>query len=178
MLMLITAAVEMLGFSFTTILPELANGRLDVGAEGLGLMHAATATGGIIASLIWGSSNNFRARGKAYLAIIYGFGLALLMLAYASSLTMVLPVLVIVAMMMSSSDILSQSLMQLSVEDRLRGRAMGAWSLAIGSAPLGHLEIGAVSAALGLSLALSVNATALLCIALIVTIVVPGLRRL
>ena len=40
MLMVVTAAVEVLGFSFTTILPELATERLGVGAEGLGIMHA------------------------------------------------------------------------------------------------------------------------------------------
>lgn len=178
MLMLITACVEILGFSFMTVLPELANNRLDAGAEGLGMMHAAWATGGIVAGIFWGGSENFRARGIAYLTVIYGLGLALLMLAYAPTLILVLIVLVIVATMTASSDILSQSLVQLSVKDRLRGRAMGAWNLAIGSAPLGHLEIGGLAAAFGVSLALTANGAALLCIALTVTIAMPGLRRL
>jgi len=49
--------------------------------------------------------------------------------------------------------------------DQLRGRAMGALTLAIGSAPLGTLEIGAATILLGAPLAVSLNAGA--CAALV-----------
>ncbi len=43
MLVAVTASVEVFGFSFATALPELAITRLNLGAEGLGMMHAARA---------------------------------------------------------------------------------------------------------------------------------------
>ena len=49
MLLAVTAAVEVFGFSFATALPELATTRLQIGADGLGMLHAARAVGGMIA---------------------------------------------------------------------------------------------------------------------------------
>jgi hypothetical protein len=69
-------------------------------------------------------------------------------------------------------------MMQLSVPDRLRGRAMGAWVFAIGSAPLGHLAMGALAASVGVGTALGINGAALLLIGALVTITAPGLRKL
>ncbi|MBV38140.1 MAG: hypothetical protein CMM23_05735, partial [Rhodospirillaceae bacterium] len=51
MLVAVTAAVEIFGFSFATALPELASTRLNLGADGLGMLHAARAVGGMIAGL-------------------------------------------------------------------------------------------------------------------------------
>lgn len=178
MLILVTAAVEVLGFSFATILPELATERLGVGAEGLGVMHAVRAAGGFAAGIALAGAAGFRRRGLAYLVVIYAFGAALIGLAAASGFASILLAVLVVAALASASDILTQSMMQLSVPDRLRGRAMGAWVFAIGSAPLGHLEMGALAATVGVGTALSINGLGLILIGVLTTIVVPGLRKL
>lgn len=178
MLIVVTAGVEVLGFSFTTILPELATERLGVGAEGLGIMHAIRAAGGFAAGIALAAASNLRRRGLAYLMVIYGFGLALIALAAAPSFATILIAVLSVAAFAAASDVLTQSMMQLCVPDRLRGRAMGAWVFAIGSAPLGHLEIGALAAALGVGTALGINGAALIMIGILTTIVAPGLRKL
>src|SRR5262249_56050416 len=59
-------------------------------------------------------------------------------------------------------DVLQQTLMQLAVPDDQRGRAMGIWVLGISSAPLGHLELGTLVAALGAPAALAVNGVVVL----------------
>ena len=69
-------------------------------------------------------------------------------------------------------------MVQLSVANELRGRAMGTWSLAIGSAPLGHLIMGALAVAIGVGGALAINGAALIMLGLIATITVPALRKL
>jgi len=73
---------------------------------------------------------------------------------------------------------LTQSMVQLSVPNHLRGRAMGAWVLAIGTAPLGHLEMGALAASLGVGTALFANGAALIAIGVVTAITVPRLRKL
>jgi MFS family permease len=120
MLIVVTAAVEVLGFSFATILPELATDRLGVGAEGLGIMHAVRAAGGFAAGIALAGTVSFRRRG----------------------------------------------------------RAMGAWVFAIGAAPVGHLEMGALAASVGVGAALGINGGALILIGILTTIVAPGLRKL
>lgn len=179
MLVLVTAAVEVFGFSFSTALPELTTKRFGWGAEGLGLMHAARAVGGIAASLTLSAlGGQIARRGLAYLGVIFAFGAALLLLAIAGQFFLALAAMLLVAAMAAASDVLTQSMVQLSVENHLRGRAMGAWTLAIGSAPLGHLEMGALAVALGVEGALAANGAALVVVGLITALAVPRLRQL
>ena len=178
MLIVVTAAVEVLGFSFATILPELATERLGVGAEGLGVIHAIRAAGGFAAGVALAGTRNFRRRGLAYLFVIYAFGLGLIAVGAAPNFATILAAVLAVAALASASDVLTQSMMQLSVPDRLRGRAMGAWVFAIGAAPLGHLEMGALAASVGVGPALGINGVALVLIGVLTTIVAPGLRKL
>ena len=178
MLVVVTASVEVFGFSFSTALPELASARFDVGAEGLGMMHAARAVGGILASLVLVGMGDLQRRGVIYLAVIYAFGGSLVLLSASGQFALALAALVMVAALATASDVLTQSMVQLSVPNRFRGRAMGAWVFAIGSAPLGHLEMGALIVSLGIGAALFVNGVALIGIALFTTIAAPRLRRL
>ena len=60
--------------------------------------------------------------------------------------------------------------------DQLRGRAMGALTLAIGSTPFGSLEMGAVSLALGAPLAVGLNAGACAVLVALVALRLPRLR--
>ncbi len=179
MLILVTAAVEVLGFSFATILPEIATERLGVGAEGLGIMHGIRAAGGFAAGIaLAAGAHRLRRRGLACLLVIYCFGFALIALAVAPNFPTILAAVLMIAALAAASDVLTQSMMQLSVPDRLRGRAMGAWVFAIGAAPLGHLEMGALAASVGVGTALGINGAGLIAIAILITIVAPGLRKL
>ena len=177
-LVLVTAVVEVFGFSFVTALPELAITRFDLGAEGLGQMHAARGVGGILVGLMLAGTVGLHRRGAIYLLVIGAFGGSLVLLSALDQFTLALVALVIVAGLATASDVLSQSMMQLSVPNHLRGRAMGFWVVAIGSAPLGHLEIGALAVMLGADGALLVNGGTLICVGVLATVAVPRLRKL
>ncbi len=60
--------------------------------------------------------------------------------------------------------------------DQLRGRAMGALTLAIGSTPFGSLEMGAASVALGAPLAVALNAGACAVLVALVAVRLPRFR--
>jgi hypothetical protein len=179
MLVLLTASVEMFGFSFQTGLPQLAAGRFDVGADGLGQLQAARAAGGVAASLILTLGLTWLARsGRAYLGVIVLFGFGLLAVSVSHHFSLAMAALFLVSGMATASDILTQSMLQLSVPNALRGRAMGAWSLAIGISPVGQMEMGFLIGWLGLSTAFAINGSVLIAIALVVAITVPSLRKL
>ncbi|HVC33123.1 MAG TPA: hypothetical protein VNL16_06395, partial [Chloroflexota bacterium] len=59
-------------------------------------------------------------------------------------------------------DALQQTMLQLAVPEGQRGRAAGIWSFSIGTAPLGHLEVGALAATLGTPGALVINGSAVI----------------
>ena len=178
MLVLITAAVEIFGFSFATALPELANTRLNLGEDGLGYLHAARAAGGIIAGLAMSFMGQMQRRGLAYLFVIFAFGASILLLPVEGASLFTVCAVGLVALLATSSDVLTQSMMQLSVVNKLRGRAMGVWVLAVGIAPVGPLQFGVLSVAIGLSNALAVNGAILVAVGLVVTLVAPRLRQL
>jgi MFS family permease len=177
-LVVVTSVVEVFGFSFNTVLPELATERFDVGAEGLGIMHSARAFGGIMASLALAGMVGFERRGLAFLGVLYAFGASLVFLSAAGSFLLALLALLLVAVLATSSDVLTQSMMQLSVPNKLRGRAMGSWILAVGASPLGHLQMGALAVSFGVGGALLINGGALIAVAILATVTAPRLRRL
>lgn len=178
MLLAATASIEIFGFSFATTLPELAVIRSTLGADGLGLMHAARASGGIAAGLVFSLAGAIQHRGIIFMCAVVTFGGCLMLLAYDSPLLVTLLVIFMVASMATSTDILTQSMMQLSVANHLRGRAMGVWVLAIGAAPLGHLQMGAFAEWAGVGNALLINGAALAATGLVMVVAVPALRRL
>jgi hypothetical protein len=174
----VTAVVEVFGLSFVTALPELATTHFALNAEGLGQMHGARAVGGILAGLMLAGIMGLRRRGAIYIGVICALGGSLLLLSVLDEFMLALVTLVMVAGLVTASDVLSQSMMQLSVPNHLRGRAMGFWVFAIGSAPLGHLEMGVLAAMLGADGALLVNGAALVCVGILAAVAVPRLRKL
>lgn len=178
MLVVITGVVEVFGFSFSTALPELATERFGVGAAGLGEMHAMRAVGGILAALALTTFVGSMKPGAVYLVVICAFGGALLLLSAANIFNLALAALILIAGMATASDVLTQSMMQLSVPDHLRGRAMGIWVFAIGWAPVGHLEMGSLAEAFGVEIALLINGAALIGVGVVAAIAVPRLRKL
>lgn len=178
MLVIVTAAVEIFGFSFATGLPELATTRLNLGEGGLGYLHAARALGGIVAGLVLSFMGQMQRRGLFYLFVIFAFGASILLLSVEGALVFTLFAVVLVALMATVSDVLTQSMMQLSVANELRGRAMGVWVLAVGIAPIGHLQMGALSVAIGLSNAFAVNGAILILVGFVIAVAAPRLRQL
>lgn len=175
-LVLVTAGIEVFGTSLYTTLPELADVRLHLGAGGLGWLVSISQVGGLLAAFSLFVLPTFRNIKALWFATIVGLGFAVMALGYAPGFTTCALALGAAAGMIAAWDILTQSMMQLAVPDHLRGRAMGAWMFAIGSAPVGHLQMGFVVALLGLDLALYLNGAMVLVVIGVALLVTPALR--
>ena len=162
----VTGAVEVFGFSFLTALPDLAVDRLGLDAAGLGVLHASRSAGGIIGGIVMAMAGPSRRLGVIWLALIGAFGLEVMALGLAPILPIAVVVTVTIAFCAVASDVLTQSMMQLSVPSALRGRAMGAWQVAVGFSPIGHLEMGLLAGAIGTAGALLLNGAALVLVAI------------
>ena len=178
MLLVLAAAVEIVGFSHQTLLPTLARDVLKVGPEGLGLMNALRSVGGIVAILFLSSVGETRRKGAMYLAALHIFGLSLVLLGVASTFWVAVLAIVVANGMGALSDVLSQSLVQSLVPNEFRGRAMGTWVLAVGMGPLGHLQIGALASVFTLTFALVTHGVGLLALAAGSVLLFPRLRKL
>ena len=178
MLVLVTAGIELFGTSYTSALPELATSRLALRADGLGLMHAAQASGGLLIGLLLFAVSPQKRRTRIYGICVLLLGISIITLGHVSDIPTVLLTLAVVSAMISAWDILTQSMMQSCVPDHLRGRSMGAWVFAIGSSPLGQLEMGFLVTAIGIGPALYLNGFGVLLVILLAFTATPVLRKL
>ena len=177
-LLLLSAGVEILGFSHQAILPVLARDVLSIGAEGLGVMMALRSIGGILAILALSAVTEIKRQGLLYLVVLHVFAASLFLLAYADTLYLAMIAILLINGMGALSDILSQSLIQTTVPDGMRGRAMGSWVVAVGWGPIGHLQIGALASGFGVSIALFTHGFGLLVLAVAAITIVPKLRNM
>jgi MFS family permease len=155
-------ACEVFAFSHPTALPVFARDVLGAGAEGLGTLNASISLGGSLAVLLLALLPARVRREPVLGAIFVVYGASLLALAETRSLVLAAGVLIVTGACAAGFDVLQQTLMQLAVPADQRGRAMGIWVLGIGSAPLGHLELGTLVAVLGAPAGLVVNGVVVL----------------
>ena len=177
-LIISTAAAEMLGFSHQVLLPILAKDVLEVGPVGLGVLTAFRFVGGALGVVILTAMGDVRRRGLLLLGAVAFFGVSQVLLGQAVNLWTALLFVTLVNLMAAVTDVLHQSLLQLSVPNQQRGRAMGSWIVGIGTAPVGQLEVGVLAEATSARIALLVNGVALAIMAVTMGIILPRLRRL
>jgi hypothetical protein len=179
-LMMLTSSAEILGFSHQALLPSLARDVLRAGPETLGTLNAARSVGGIV-GLAAAALRGRHGGGAMFVAVLVGFGASLLGLAVAPfvvGLTGVVAVLIVVNALGALADLLAQSLLQLTMPAHLRGRAGGAWVVAIGLAPLGQLQIGALASLFGVGVAFGASGFALTLLAGATALLFPRVRKL
>jgi hypothetical protein len=180
-LMMLTAGAEILGFSHQALLPSLARDVLGAGPEGLGALNAARSVGGIVGLATAALRNPVAGGGALFVTVLLSFGASLLGLAlapYVVHFAGVVVVLVVVNALGALADLLAQSLLQLGAPAHLRGRAGGAWVVAIGLAPLGQLQIGALASLFGVSVAFGASGLALVTLTAATALLFPRVRRL
>jgi predicted MFS family arabinose efflux permease len=175
---LMVAGVEVLGFSHLSMMPSLARDVLGVGAGGLGLLNSINSLGGLAALIVISFVGTIRRQGMLFILVNAVFGVGLLLLGVSAGFFMAVIAVLVVSAMMSLSDLLGQALLRVIVSNEKRGRAMGAWVVAVGTSPLGNLQIGALASAFTVGAALILNGGGLVLLALITLAGARSLRRL
>jgi MFS family permease len=169
--------VEILGFTFQTLMPSLAEDVLGVGATGLGALTAMAAIGGLVGSVLITALSDFSRKGLLAIAIIFIYGIGLISLGISEIFPVSLLIVTVVGIMASSFDALQWTLLMANVPDDMRGRAMGGWIFAIGFGWAGSLELGLIAEVYSVGWALSVNGTGLLILGAIALMFAGRLRR-
>jgi MFS family permease len=177
-LMFSTAAAELLGFSHQVMLPILAKEVLQVGAGGLGVLTAFRFLGGVLGVSGLTALGARHRGGKMLLVVLMLFGAGQVLLAYAPTFWFATGCVVFINLMAAVTDVLHQTLLQFSVANEQRGRAMGSWIIGTGIAPVGHLEVGALASFTSAHVALLTNGLALMLLTLGMAVGIPRLWRL
>jgi len=177
LLLTLMILVEILGFSWNSLLPAVAELVLEVGPEGLGALMASTALGSMVGTLILVVTSHWQYRGRMLLVVFAVFGL--LLVALGLSRIFVVSLMIVAGLGATSAmvDALEWIMLQSNVPDRLRGRALGGWIFAIGFGWLGPVSLGALAEVTSVGRAVATGGSLLLVVALTSALVAPRLSR-
>ncbi|MDQ3870530.1 MAG: MFS transporter [Chloroflexota bacterium] len=148
--------VATVGMNFNVLIPILARDVLRGGADAFGFLMAASGLGSLASALMiaYGQRPTLR-------LLLFGagiFGLALVFLSLSRSLPLSLLLMVVLGWGVIAIAATTNTLIQLTVPDELRGRVMSLYTTVFaGSTPLGGLLSGTVAALAGAPAALLVG---------------------
>jgi MFS family permease len=158
------AVISLVSLNFNVLLPILASETLEVGPEGFGILTACFGLGALGGALL--SAALSRASWKALVFGMGGFGVAQLALAPQETFVVACVLLFVAGVSFTLWMANTQSLLQLTAPDHLRGRVLSLWLFAFaGSAPLGGLVAGWLTEIGGTELSFAVGGVASLLVA-------------
>ncbi|MPZ98089.1 MAG: MFS transporter [Dehalococcoidia bacterium] len=175
-LLTLAVVVEVLAFSYNSLMPAVARDVLDVDAGGLGLLTGAAGAGAILGAVALSTTGGGSHPGRFLLAVSFAFGVFLVLLGATDVFLIALPILAGVGAMAALFDALQWVLLQANVPDEMRGRVLGAWVWAIGFGWIGQLTLGGIGEAFGVQTALGIAGALVILAALLATLASRSLR--
>jgi len=168
--------VEILGFSFNGLLPAVAERVLEVGPERLGVLTGAVSVGAMLGTMFLVVVADRLPRGMMLVGVFATFGLLLLVLGNSTIFWLSAAAAAGIGASAAMVDALEWIMLQSSVPEELRGRALGAWNVAIGWGWIGPIALGAIADATSVSTALTLSGALLAAAAAATLFVARSLR--
>lgn len=153
---LVVGLVATVGMNFGVVVPALAQDVLHSGAAGFGFLMAASGVGSLLAALILAFGGAPHPSRIAFGAIILGVGEVGLGVSRLFPVSMALMVAVgFGAILMAAT---ANTVIQLTVPDGLRGRAMSVYTtIFAGSTPIGGPLMGGIASGFGVAVSMAVG---------------------
>jgi MFS family permease len=176
-LLLLIALVSLVGMPYSVLMPVFAVKVLHGTARTYGMLMGATGVGALLGGLTLASRRGVSGLGRWVAIACGGFGTCLVLFSqsrwYLASLCVLVPMGFSMMTQMASSN----TLIQVMVPDRLRGRIMGVYSIVfMGMAPLGSLLCGALAERIGAPETLTIGGAIAICGAILFAINLPKIR--
>jgi len=177
-LLALITVLSLAAVPYSTLLPVFAGEILQAGANGLGLLMAATGIGALAGAFQIARRGTVRGLVSYIAGAVILYGAGLLSLAYSTTLWISIPALVAVGFGMITSLAGTNTLLQSLAPDELRGRVMSLYAMvALGFATFGSLLAGTGATYLGAPLTVAAGGLITLVSAAIFWSVLPAIRR-
>lgn len=142
-LLITMSAASILGFPLVTLLPVFARDILKIGASGLGVLVGSFGVGAVLGGMMVALVGNFAQKGKFVLQSLFLYVGGMVFFAISRNILVSVLCLFITGFSMVSFASVINTIIQGSVPDYLRGRAMSVFVFSFGGCmPLGNLLVG------------------------------------
>ncbi len=159
------------------LMPVFARDELMIGSTGLGILMAVSGVGAVLGSLFVAAARTLPTRP---VVLIFGsstFATVLILFSLTPYPVLAAVFLLVAGFASAVFLAVNNTLVQLQVDDQVRGRVLGIYGLTWGLMPVGTLPAGAIADAFGAPAAMIALATTALVLIAIVAIRFPSLRR-
>jgi MFS family permease len=177
-LMVLTAILSVFGFPYITMMPVFARDVLHRGATGYGALTSSIGIGAVIGALgVALASARIRRRGRLMLVGGTAFGLLLIAFSTTRHLGLAMALLALAGCAMIVNNSITNTLIQMTAPDHLRGRIMGFYSFVfVGMAPFGAFLFGLVAEHAGVPVTLAAGGAIVALAVTFAGMTVPELR--
>lgn len=144
------ALVSVMGMPYVVLMPVIAVEVLHGGPNTLGTLMTATGIGALAGTVYLAARRSVLGLGKVIVAATVMLGAGLIGFSFSTSVVLSAALLPLVGagMMLQSASV--NTILQTVVDDKLRGRVMAFYAMAVlGTQPLGSLLAGALAARIG-----------------------------
>lgn len=143
--MMLALVPMVVGMPYMTLLPIFVEDVLHENKAMYGLCLSAVGVGSVIGTLALASLGNLQSKGKVLLGAIFSLGVIIILFSFSRSLPLSLALLVVGGMAQMAYLTTNMTMLQLTVEDEMRGRVMGIYMLNQGLLPIGALGAGTLA---------------------------------
>ena len=162
---------------YQAFVPVFAADVLHLDAAGLGLLLTCSGIGGLLGSLTIASLGDFRFKGALFVFGTGTWGLLWAMFALSETASISYILMVGVGLASATFGVLQTTLLLMTTEPGVQGRALGMQELAIGIMPVSSLLLGAVAQSIGVGPTTFISASLLSLLMIGLAIRVPALVR-
>jgi MFS family permease len=128
-----------LAFPYMALMPIFAEDVLGQGAAGYGILSSAVGVGAVVGTLTLATLKNVQRKGLLLLGAVMVLGTSLILFSISRSLELSCFILMITGAAQMAYLTTNQTILQLTIDDEMRGRVMGIYMLSQGMMPLGGL---------------------------------------
>jgi MFS family permease len=178
-LLMLALIFSVFGISYNTILPAFVDQVLHADATGYGVVNAFIGVGAVVGAFIMARYGERGQRGRWLIWVDLAFPFILLAFAYNPSFIVALLLAFGLGIGFMLTFTIINTLLQTNVDDKMRGRVMGLYTLTFfGFAPFGNLAIGVLAQTWDMSFTIFLSAACALILSAVVILLVPQLRKM
>jgi len=175
----IVAAMSLFGTSYVILMPVFAENVLGAGIRGLGGLMSSTGIGALIGALALARLGDFKYKGRLLISSVFLFSISLIFFSLSKNYLLSVFILVFIGCTSVVPIALINTLLQINVPDKFRGRIMSIFMITFaGVMPFGNLISGSLAQALGVSRALFFCGMTCLVLFAMINLSFSKLRRL
>jgi len=158
-LILSSGIISFFGFPYATFLPVYARDILKTGATGLGILMGSAGAGAFVGAITLIIRGDFSNKGILLTVSSIAFSIALLVFSISATAWLSYLMLFLVGFCAISQVATANSMLQLAVPDKLRGRVMSSFTTVfLGMTTIGNFSLGSLAYYAGTKYALMTGA--------------------